>query len=1506
MQKVGEEDGGQYIGAMSIAKCDLVAWRRQLARMGVSLMLLICCGAALGAFPASRSLYWQALMGGGVRTALFPTQLEACNAAIPLLQKNLVAGFTLANAAVYAGGQCTYDLFWPSGEFHSHGTHATLDFTWSAYSCPTNSTLSGASCTCDRNAQEDGSRTACLVAAPEPAMCLRRVDGALNGAPIFPASAEKYRSETDWSDSGYGALSFTRTYRSNWAGDSNRSANALGRVWSHNFSTKLVGMPAAAPLSVAITSGEGYVRTFAKAPGANAWSASNSVDTLTQLSSGAWTYHRADDDTTLGFDGSGNLQTEVGRNGWITAYTYNGAGQLATVTNGFGRTLTLAYDGAGQLATVTTPDARLIAYAYDGSGRLVSVLYPDGKGRNFVYENASFPQALTGIFDEAGVRWGTFAYDSMGRAISTQLAGGVDGYQVSYPSSSSAAVVDPLGTSRNYSYGTTLGKLAVTGGSLPSGEGKSDAASRVQDANGLITSETDFKGVVTTTTWDVARRLPTTVVRASGTPEAQTVTTQWHPTFSLPALVTETGRTTAYAYDALGNTLTKTVTDTTSNTAQLWQWTYNAQQLVATATRPNGAVTSYTYDPRGNVLTATNAMGHVTSYTYDSANRVASSTAPNGLVTTYTYDPRDRLLTQTTGGQTTTLTYKSYGTVETVSLPTGLILTYSYDAAHRLAGWNNNRGESGIYTLDGMGNRTAEQIKDGAGNVAWNAARTINAINRLSAQTEGSNQSSTFGYDANGELTRSINGLNQSTQFGLDNLRRVKAVTDAANASATAKYNALDAVTEAKDFKGVATAYTRDAQGNSATEASADTGTANTQYDALGLPSQITDALGQATSINRDLLGRPTSLVFADGKTTTLRYDLTVNSKGYLSEIVDRSGTTEYARDTFGRVTLKKQTLANGSVQQVSYSYNPNGSLASIGYPNGGGVLTHIYDSTGRLAGLSLNGNPLVNGIAWNPLGQPTAWTWAFSSPAIAASRVYDTAGRLTATDFSSYVYDAAGRITSLTQNLYQPGDADLTHSTIANANVTWSVGYNAVGRIVSFNATGNAAGFGYDANGNRSSSSRAVAGVSTSRTYTVGSTSNQLTGFSQTINGASSTSVIYGYNANGDMVSDGLRSYTYDAEGRLAASTIGATDTSPTTRYAHNALGQRVFKTEPLYPPSQGDEADPGFMASLIAFFTKLWSPSTTQAEQLGYAYVYDEQGTLLAEEGSGGQNSAGQAQYIYLPTANGPMPIAIIVNGSTFAVHSDHLNTPRKLTNASGQAVWQWSYSAFGEDKPTLAKNRFANLETTPNPGTTGISEVKFNLRYPGQYADEESGLFYNYFRSYDARTGRYSQPDPIGLDGGFNRQVYVDGNPLSFVDPEGLQSAAGVGDVGRAALPALGSLCAATGGGACAAAAVGAVGVGSFWLTDRYVNPWAQPMISKAVDWCMSSSVAQPSPAECQQEWMEAENNCFEWMQELRSSRLKASRRKTLLDLTGGSMGACKMGQVSQACGGNRVRW
>ncbi|CAN7503707.1 hypothetical protein LJR066_003316 [Acidovorax sp. LjRoot66] len=274
------------------------------------------------------------------------------------------------------------------------------------------------------------------------------------------------------------------------------------------------------------------------------------------------------------------------------------------------------------------------------------------------------------------------------------------------------------------------------------------------------------------------------------------------------------------------------------------------------------------------------------------------------------------------------------------------------------------------------------------------------------------------------------------------------------------------------------------------------------------------------------------------------------------------------------------------------------------------------------------------------------------------------------------------------------------------------------------------------------------------------------------------------------------------------------------------------MFKTEPLFasgsgsgsatsgknlnnlladPEDQEAEQDKGLIQTAYEFFTRLWSPGSSDAQKLGFAYVYGQDGTLLGEYGMGGSNSTGTTQYIYLPTANGPMPIAAIVNGVAYAVHSDHLNTPRKLTQADGQVAWQWAYSASGDEQPTLGSKRFTNETTNPTTGSTPIPEVTLNLRYPGQYYDKESNLHYNYFRSYSAERGRYTQADPIGLEGGFNRFGYVEGNPLRYTDPRGLNPLLGAlngGRLGAVTGSAFGPIGTAAGGliGAGIGAAVG----------------------------------------------------------------------------------------------------
>jgi RHS repeat-associated protein len=168
---------------------------------------------------------------------------------------------------------------------------------------------------------------------------------------------------------------------------------------------------------------------------------------------------------------------------------------------------------------------------------------------------------------------------------------------------------------------------------------------------------------------------------------------------------------------------------------------------------------------------------------------------------------------------------------------------------------------------------------------------------------------------------------------------------------------------------------------------------------------------------------------------------------------------------------------------------------------------------------------------------------------------------------------------------------------------------------------------------------------------------------------------------------------------------------------------------------------------------------------------FVYDQNGQLLGE-----YDATGKAirEYVWL----GDTPIAVFVPPVlqanppvVYFIHADHLGTPQVVVDKNNAVRWQWFTEPFGV---TVVNN---------NPG--GLGAFTFPLRFPGQYADQESGLSYNYFRTYDNSTGRYTTPDPIGLAGGINPFAYVENQPTKYTDPSGLQSQSDPGE-GRPSSP------------------------------------------------------------------------------------------------------------------------
>ena len=176
-------------------------------------------------------------------------------------------------------------------------------------------------------------------------------------------------------------------------------------------------------------------------------------------------------------------------------------------------------------------------------------------------------------------------------------------------------------------------------------------------------------------------------------------------------------------------------------------------------------------------------------------------------------------------------------------------------------------------------------------------------------------------------------------------------------------------------------------------------------------------------------------------------------------------------------------------------------------------------------------------------------------------------------------------------------------------------------------------------------------------------------------------------------------------------------------TRYAYDALGRRISK-------------------------------STEQ----GTTTFYWNGDVLLGEINEGVSNTSSDRStkpsrtYLFEPFSF--KPLALVQHRQVYHYHTDHIGTPREITNAKAEVVWSSTFKTYG----ALA---LAHVNEVDNP-----------LRFQGQYYDEETGLHYNRHRYYDPNSGQFTTQDPIGLLGGMNAYHYAP-NPLTWVDPWGLKS-------------------------------------------------------------------------------------------------------------------------------------
>jgi len=1160
-------------------------------------------------------------------------------------------------------------------------------------------------------------------------------------------------------DASLGALSFRRYYNSHPA----TASSHIGNQWRHSFDRSLSYVASSDGTAAIVTAfrADGLQETFNLQSGQ--WMADPDIaDRLTSQTDGSghitgWTFFDAVSRNVETYDANGLLQSVVRPDGQAVVLSYSTAtmpapgtsalGLLLQVSDSHGRTIRFAYTNQGQIQAVQLPDGLMLGYNYDANGNLSAVRQTDGPSHSYMYgemqySSTSLPYLLTGETDESGNRVATITYDYSARATSLKWAYNSSALQVFYAGPGQTTVTYPSGVQVGLQFVAPFGTLHVNAlNASCSSCTQSYYATAAFDGNGYPSSRTDFNGNTTQMVYD-ANGLLQQQIEGINSPTSRITKFTWNTNLRVPLTRTISDSygtvrsSTQWAYDGNGRMVARCETDPAqtgsgyscgssgSVPAGVRRWTYiyctaidNAQcpqvGLLTAVIGPRFDVpsrTAYSYYPNGDLQSITDPLGHVTTMTgYDGDGRVTYMIDANGVATAFSYTPRGWLASRSVKGATTNISYTSFGTVASVADADGVTTRYNYDPAHNLAQILDAMGNYVRYNVDPFGEVVGEFTYDNNNQVRRAQSRSWNPLGQITQLTDGQNQvfNANWGdsYDRDGNLTHSADALNTQHIAAYDSLNHLLRTVDNGNDGSTSNvtvnymYDPLGHLMSMTDPSGFMSSYHYDGLSDRIDEMTPDTGHVGRAYDQAGNLTTVWDSL-RSVNYSYDALNRITQAGYVDGSRSVFYYDepngTTGCSNSYpigrLTRVMEAAVTTTYCYDAQGRVIQKMQTVVNGKIDSTMYDRTPAGRIKGITYPSQN-HLYYSFDPDGRIQGISMslaNGGantPVVSNVSYLPFGPVQSYTLGNSQT---ITRTYDMSYR--ASDLSSPAFqlhmarDPAGNVIAIGNG--------------PNANpVVETYRYDGLNRLTTIADANNNVieSVFYNQAGDRLSKSGT--GLATG-SYSYNNGTHQLIAAGNTMRNVdpvgNTTSIAQAGNTYG---------FSYDPRNHLGLLQLNQT---PVAFYSYNAKGERVAKT----------------------------------INNVSQRYVYDGQGRLLGEYGNSNRD------YIWLdmiPVANADMGPA---TSSLAFVTADHQGTPRAISDASGNTIWQWPYAggnAWGELPPK--SNGYV-----------------YNLRYSGQYFDSESNLMYTSGHFYDPGTGRFLQNDPWGTGNKMGAYIFARNNPLA----------------------------------------------------------------------------------------------------------------------------------------------
>jgi len=1089
---------------------------------------------------------------------------------------------------------------------------------------------------------------------------------------------------------------------------------------------------------------------------------------------------------TYRFDELGRLYEEENEQGQIHRYTYDSRGLLPLIgtpnhgvvpdqTKLVAKTYKLtrieeyAADGistgnfveffyndtTGRLTEAHASDGRIVSYTHDVTassstkGNLVAVSASGDKVSAYEYTDSYDVHNISSIQEELNISPWVNTYDDKDRVIKQVRDMGDGRYSwivVEYPTK----------------YGKTIVKKSI------------------RDASGAIVN--GYNETVKTVQFSGQWQRPNWMETPEGNCIHNTYDSRGHVSgasyYNVTCTTAKSGSTTpeisnSSNYDKYGRQVSKTTTLENGDIVQKI-WTYDLSNstaligskpsIVKTTLTHSGATTTeelITHDRYQDNPTLLGAIHQQvgdgepdldTVYTYDEKHRISTKTDPDGNVIQYLYEGGSLFPTTIqhleSGAPITTkkrtIAYDNRGNITDIWDGNNNHTHRDYDDRNRLIHETNALGEEAIYTYtgslltqieigrttedggstvnegqviklyyDGLGNLTKKEVKDDNG-VLYNMATILNDANGKPLSVEDAlGHAWVYKYDSEGRKVEAKDPEGHVTKYGYNSFGQRIWALDAKMHQTKYYYNNLGKIKRIEQCGVEPCVITEIA------------------YDAMGRTNAITDANDNNTIYVYDDIGRIVQEVGAKGEHT-----YTYNGRGEVkTEINGRGNYKVFDYYSWGGLhTIKYYPNQAMEVPErtVSWTYDDEGNVRDVTDTSiqEGVFRTKSYDALNRLhteTELYVPGTSIVKTYSYDVVGNLKEFSIDDGTTTTETFH-YNKLGRLDAAKLlgSPYAFDYYdnGQEKTRTYNSTIASSTYYKNRWIKeiiytnNGTEQFKQEYipDDVGNISAITRTYGTQieniSYGYDGiNRVTSATNPSVSGLPSSESYDYDNAGNrQGYTYEQWNRIKNAFGKTYSYDNDGNVNSiDGIV-LAYDIEGRL-------------TQYSDNYY-----------------EYDPQWRR-----IKKETSTTTTY-------YVWDAN-RLLAEYD---QNGVRHTTYGYMPGENNPAEVKI--DSNIYNVIHDHLKTVLQLQDIEGNIVWQAHYEAYG--------NSVINDDYDQD-----LNHIAFNIRFPGQYYDEETGLYYNYYRYYDPEMGRYVTSDPIGLDGGINTYTYVLNNPISFTDPTGL---------------------------------------------------------------------------------------------------------------------------------------